>query len=85
MTVEEGRAAAVADIVERYPDAVGSYVFWTAADAACFTSDGDLSDGNELPLYHSGPEVARAVRASCEQFDIKLQDRDEKDILFVAA
>jgi len=85
MTVEEGRATVVADIFERYPDAIGSYVFWTAADAACFTFDGNLLEGNELPLYHSGPDVVRAVRASCEQLDIKVHERDEEDILFVAA
>jgi hypothetical protein len=83
LTVEEGRAAAMADIAERHPDATGSYVFWTITDAARFTPDGNLAVGDALPLYHSGAEVARALRAACVQLGIGVRGDEEDDTLFV--
>jgi hypothetical protein len=83
LNVEEGRVAAIAEIAKRYPDATGSYVFWTAADATRFTPDGNLADGDTLPLYHSGAEVARAVRAVCERLGIGVCGQEEDDTLFV--
>ncbi len=48
-------------ILSRFPDAVGSYIFWTAVDDACFNAEGFLQ--RPLTLHYSGEETARTAMA----------------------
>lgn len=49
-------------ILAEFPDALGCYVFWTAADEPAFAADGSLL--RPLVLHHSGADVARAAHAA---------------------
>jgi hypothetical protein len=68
-------------ILASFPDAIGSYVFWTAADAAAFADDGRLTA--PLTLHHSGPDVAGLLhhRLRAEGWQVT----DGGDTLLIAA
>jgi hypothetical protein len=58
---ESGRHLLREAVRRAAPHGLGSYVFWTWADCACFDAQGHLV--SDLTLYTSGEESARAVRA----------------------
>jgi hypothetical protein len=61
-TAEQGHALLRAELAARNPHGLGSYVFFTLADAQRFDATGDLT---ALPLHCSNEGVARAVEAVC--------------------
>jgi hypothetical protein len=66
MDVAHARNAALARILEHYPDAIGSYIFWTRADELRYTRNGLMLDNSEgFPIYHSSAEVADAAQSIC--------------------
>lgn len=69
------------DIIARYPDAIGSYIFWTTADEACFGRDGNLRC--PLTLHHSGAEVARAAHAALHRVGVSVADGAQSPQLLV--
>jgi hypothetical protein len=61
-------------ILAEFPDALVSYVFWTAADEAAFAPDGSLL--RPLVLHHSGAEVARSAHAALRAQGLRATDGD---------
>lgn len=58
-----------AAILARYPQATGSYIFWTAPDDQAFDHAGELR--HALTLHHSGAEVACATHAALAQVGLR--------------
>jgi len=56
-------------ILAQYPQATGSYIFWTTPDDHAFDHNGELR--HPLTLHHSGAEVARATHASLAQVGLR--------------
>ena|SRR6478752_9836749 len=82
-TVEECRARILAEVLDQHPNAIGSYVFWTKADDDCFLPSGDLRAGIQLPLYHSGSDVVRALKTVCVRADVILLGMESDDPVLV--
>jgi hypothetical protein len=61
-------------ILAEFPDALVSYVFWTAADDAAFAADGSLR--RPLVLHHSGEEAARSLHAALRAHGLRAGDGD---------
>jgi hypothetical protein len=79
--VADGRAFAYARILDRYPHAIGSYVFWTEGDASRFNADGNVASGDSLPLYHSGADVTPIARVVCARLGVIVTGAEDGDIL----
>jgi hypothetical protein len=61
-TAQEGHALLRRHLARRYPQGMGSYVFWQA-DEDRFDADGALTSA--LPLHCNAHNVAIAVAAAC--------------------
>ena len=71
---QTARAALQDEIRSWFPGALGSCIFWLAADEpACFDRHGDLV--RPLTLHHSGEEVARAAHAVAERLGLPVRQR----------
>lgn len=68
-------------ILAEFPDALVSYVFWTAADEAAFAPDGSLL--RPLVLHHSGAEAARSAHAALRAQGLRASDGDAPDTLLL--
>lgn len=66
-------------ILAEHPDAIGSYVFWTAADEGAFAADGTLL--GPLVLHHSGEETRRAVHAALGRQGLRAREGAEPGTL----
>lgn len=75
------RATLRAEILAHDPQAIGSYIFWTADREACFAADGTLR--TPLVLHHSGPEVARAAHAALTSVGLAATDVADPPQLWV--
>ena len=66
-------------ILAEYPHALGSFIFWTAADESAFAADGSLLA--PLVLHHSGAEVARSADAALHANGLRARAGAEPDTL----
>ena len=76
-SLELGLEAAHADlrasVAERYPNGLGSYVFWLRSDECRFSPAGEFIDRAGLRLHCSSPEVIAAVIAGCSASGIEVE------------
>lgn len=76
-SLELGLAAAHADLrvslAQRYPDGLGSYVFWLRSDECRFSPAGEFIDQAGLRLHCSSPEVLPAIIAGCAASGIEVE------------
>jgi hypothetical protein len=70
-------------ILAEYPHALGSYVFWTAADEEAFTEEGSLRA--PLVLHHSGSDVVRAAHAALSLCGLRAVEGRAPDTLLLPA
>ncbi len=70
-------------ILDRFPDAACSFVFWTTDAATAFDGDGRLV--RDLVLHYNGPPVARAVRAALAENGLTASEGPEPLTLVVEA
>jgi hypothetical protein len=82
-SLDSGLEAAHADLraslAERYPNGLGSYVFWLSSNECRFSPAGEFIDRAGLPLHCSSPAVIPAVIAGCSGsgIDVDVDPRDQ--------
>jgi hypothetical protein len=78
---DDARRTLRSAILAEFPDALGCYIFWTAADEPAFAADGTLL--RPLVLHHSGADVARAARAALGDQGLRARDGTDPTTLCV--
>ncbi len=77
----EIRRNLVEAILDRFPEAACSYVFWRTEDGAAFDQHGNLV--RPLLLHYNGPPVGRAVRAALAEQSLTSSEGTEPLTLVV--
>jgi hypothetical protein len=67
----EGHLALAAEVAARFPNGLGSYVFWTGTDDALFSPTGQLRSA--LALHCSTEYVVPAVLAAAPRYGVAVK------------